>query len=781
VIIGNLISEILLMNNVRNKRAARVFLAFILGISGCTLISNSQDWEIIKDGDLIHINSGKLELELTWSGKNFTTPRILVEGNQLNKEDIEEFNVVLWKAIPNVEPQGISYSLQTGFEQSNTEKNLTDALEVKCNNNKTAQSVQWTDSLCVSKKAFSNIFGTYEWKLSKPGRGIKHLTLTFIPDSAYKGVSIEINYEIYKRFPAIRKWITFSNSGNEWIKITDLTLLKLNLKNNYSHQTLLTPGSRGFSPSILSFSDSSCSVGIISASEIPSKLRNLSDDGQSGYNSDLFEWILGPTESFESEPVFIYAFAGETYKTISSVSTALDRCVESEFRDFLNRHILRRINNEQEIVPVFCTWTNYNAGINEENMRKAVDIASQIGFRCFQLDAGWSETGPDGGWAVSSPGPNLKKFPELKGFSRFVSLKSMNLGLWYSDFINEQQFLKTDNEQLLYSIPLIKRGGGLGLSMCSTNSRDKYINDLDYLNHTYNSKYFKQDLSNVCYGDIAQGHESRTLKESYLRGLRGLLATQDKLHKQIPDVWLQFSHEIYWETPGPEADVAILKHVDSYHAAPNEYWGAGNRSKLVSPDWKYNVDSLRKRLIEGAFRARNLLYSHRGLPLNRIEVFGAVTTNFKGSLTPEVQDRQVCSWFMGAPISFSGDLSSLTEANIKCYHNGFEIIKNLQKKYKIFSFYQYSGVPSPTDADWHWWGKLNEKGYGAVVVLRGTAGPDSRKINIPWVQPRRKYSVKALLSGQKLGEYEGEQLITGKLEISLNQLSQEIIELSKNN
>ena len=36
--------------------------------------------------------------------------------------------------------------------------------------------------------------------------------------------------------------------------------------------------------------------------------------------------------------------------------------------------------------------------------------------------------------------------------------------------------------------------------------------------------YFKQDFSNIIFGDLAEGHESRTRKESLLRGLRGLLS-----------------------------------------------------------------------------------------------------------------------------------------------------------------------------------------------------------------------------------------------------------------
>ena len=172
------------------------------------------------------------------------------------------------------------------------------------------------------------------------------------------------------------------------------------------------------------------------------------------------------------------------------------------------------------------------------------------------------------------------------------------------------------------------------------------------------------------------------------------------------------------------------------------------------------------------------MYKHRGLPLDRIEIFGAVTTNFNGSLTPEIQDRQICSWLMGAPLSFSGDLESLTKENVERYRSRFAMLDRLQKEYAIYSFFQYSGVPAPTDEDWHWWGKLNQEGCGVIVVLRGKQGAESRKINVPWVKSEAKYRLKALFSGKDLGNFTGKQLQNGDLKLHLNDMGQEIVKIS---
>jgi hypothetical protein len=66
-----------------------------------------------------------------------------------------------------------------------------------------------------------------------------------------------------------------------------------------------------------------------------------------------------------------------------------------------------------------------------------------------------------------------------------------------------------------------------------------------------------------------------------------------------------------------------------------------------------------------------------------------------------------------------------------------------------------------------------------VVVLRGSGGEDSRKVNIPWVKLNRKYQVNGLFSGNNYGKFTGEQLQNGELVVSLNKFGQEIIEVAE--
>jgi hypothetical protein len=229
-------------------------------------------------------------------------------------------------------------------------------------------------------------------------------------------------------------------------------------------------------------------------------------------------------------------------------------------------------------------------------------------------------------------------------------------------------------------------------------------------------------------------------------------------------------------------DIAALKHVSLFHIPPNDYSGAGPTKTPFDADakaWNLDPQKTREQLVRGCFNARQRLFAHRGLPLQCIEYYAAATVNVRGSLTPQVQDRQVCSWLMGIPSVFAGDLTSLTEENILRYRRSFDIVKRLQRDYDIYRHFQYSGVPEPTDTGWHWWGKLNGDGYGAVVVLRGSAGEQQRSVNIPWVVATRNYRVVGLLGATQYGTFTGEQLQSGAIRMTLPKLGQEILELAK--
>src|SRR5690606_14746466 len=168
--------------------------------------------------------------------------------------------------------------------------------------------------------------------------------------------------------------------------------------------------------------------------------------------------------------------------------------------------------------------------------------------------------------------------------------KKLNAGLWVTCFRHSTRSADLKALPTAYSYPKVERDGALAMSYAS-KWRFYYAYDLIALHDRYNATYFKQDLTNIKFGDIAIGHDSRTQKESLLRGLRGLFEAQDAVARMAPEVHLELTHEIYWGTPGTPCDVAALKYAHYFHVPPNDYSGAGHPRQRAAVQHLRNTDS----------------------------------------------------------------------------------------------------------------------------------------------------------------------------------------------
>lgn len=740
--------------------------------------SPEDEYKIVAVNNTIKIRAGILERDIIISGSSVTTGSLMLDGGNLLDKASKEFSVSFHMAYPDAKPVGIKQGDVAGLNIQAATSNFTDILKNAEGKGFVTQSTQWTNILNANSAEWSAVFDHVSYAISSPKPGVSRLTIRIraVKEGLLQDVFINMIYEVYDGFPAIRKWVEVSNNGPHWLKIDNLKIDDIVLAEGSNRFSDLTPSERGAGSCLRSFQNNTGTKGLIAGSEVPSALRLINEQGGMGYSPEYFEWVIGPAEKFTSEPVFIYGFSGEVKKTISGVSAPLDRAVERRFQQFLRDVIGVLPSAINEHVPLWCSWSNFAGRINDKNMREMADIASEAGFRAMEVSAGWGRTDSPDSHTENASRPDTIKFPDFLATSEYIRKKGLKLGIWLSCYRNP---LSADLKALPdgYSLPAIKRGNGLAMSFASP-WRYYLTNEMLYLHDHYGVTYIKQDLTNIKFGDIAASHESRTHKESLLRGLRGLLESSALLREYAPDVVREITHEIYWGTPGVPCDIAALKNVNTFHIPPNDYSGTGKSNVRYKPDLPYNADSLSKKLIEGCFNARKRFYQHRGLPLYAIEYYGAATFNFNGSLTERIQQRQVCSWLMGVPSIYAGDLASLTKENIAAYRKYFDSITELNRKYGIYNYFQYSGVPEPTDTDWHWWGKLNDQGAGAVIVLRGSGGEARRAVNIPWVQINKRYLVKLRFSERKMGVFTGKELIDGKLKIPLDIYGQEIIELN---
>lgn len=726
----------------------------------------------IQDG-VAELRSGELVRTIRYGDGNVATSSLTVGGHEILAEKAREFSVMVSREQSNRQPRGLTAaeaSEKNYFGGGTTARWRAEGFDPSRYDDTRPDAPKWTSHHSMEGRTWALSGSAAVAEVTKPAPGVTRLIVKLTADKVpdFPGLAFELSYEVYDGYPVVRKWITARNGGQRWLKLERLTIDDVRLAPLTSKP--LAAAMFGVQPSVIAFEAPGARYGVIAASEVPSALRAIAQHGAMGYTESLFEWVLGPGESFTSEPVFYYAFDGPVRATVSAASTPLDRAIEGPYMEFLKRHIGIAAETAPMHGPQWMTWAYFYDRIDDKLVRQLAGIASRAGFTEMLFDDGWQK-------GRLGTEVDTQKFPDFAATSEYIRSKGMALGLWVSCFRDADSPDVRDMPEARV-LPILLRSTslpGFAMSFAST-WRDYYVKDLVNLARRYHISYFKQDFTNVMYGDLAEGHESRTRRESLLRGLRGLLAAQAELRRQAPDVVNEITHEIYWGTPGVPADLAALKHTARFHIPPNESIGSNIASEFKGRS--ITADEHGTALRRGCWLARQRFYSHRGLPLYPLEFYAATTASHLGSMTAEIQDRQVASWLMGMPVCFSGDARTLSPANIEQYRKRFDVVKRLEAAYGIYKHFQFSGVPEPTDVDWHWWGKLKATGHGAVVVMRGSGGAARRMVNIPWVVRASKYSVIGQFSGKNYGTFSGAMLQDAGLAVELPTHGQELLELA---
>ncbi len=719
----------------------------------------------------VRISAGVLERVISLADGNLSTTRLRVSDRELLGGPALELSLTVTRAEPNARPRGLKSGEGGSIDSVKTFRPGQHVDPGTYDDATLGQTTRWVEPVRIQASQWADSFARATPEVSRPASDVSRLTVRAVAreGSVLDGLAVTVIYEVYRDEPVVRKWVEIVNESSVWRKIEQLTIDDFALAPSISERVPLTPAGYGVGTSMIGFASSDGTFGVIAANEIPSGLRNIADTGALGYHPERFEWVLGPGEKFISEPVFLYAFSGPVEQTLSARSTPLDRTVEGPFQRFLSRYIGVVGERFPCDAPQWLTWANFGPNLDDALIRQQADLAARAGFVQFLIDDGWQRD-------RLGTEPDRVKFPDFAATADYIRSRGLKLGLWLSCFRDANS---PDRKGMpdARSLPVVTRLGGIAMSF-TTPWREYYAQDLARLRQRYGAVYFKQDFSNILYGDLAENHPNRTRKESLLRGLRGLLEAQDRLRALAPDVMNELTHEILWDTPGAPCDLAALQHAARYHVSPNACRGIVPRPKPGQAAPVVDPQKLRADLIGACHQARQIFYSHRGLPLYCLEFYGAATEDHQGSLTPAVQDRQVVSWLMGAPLVFSGDLSTLSVEHLAHYQKRFALVNRLHKSWDIYRHFQFSGVPAPNDDDWHWWGKLNEEGCGTVVVVRGSGGVERRAINIPWVKPDRRYAVIASFGEQRLGTFTGRQLQAEGIEVSLPAYGQEILELA---
>ncbi|MBN2294867.1 MAG: hypothetical protein JXM70_20735, partial [Pirellulales bacterium] len=313
--------------------------------------------EITVEGDVARLKAGVLTREIELSKNSLRTTGIAVDGKQLLARTAREFVLRVRRASPNACPVGLKPGEGEALDSVLTFRKNYKEDPARWEDNRPG-AVRWVEPLEISSDNWSKLAGKPRCKVDEPKTGVQRLDVAveLTDKSSFGKLTVTLCYEVYAGHPVIRKWVEIKNTGDRWLMLDQMTIDDLHLGEAFLNAVPLTPHERGAESSIIAFGNTDQSMGVIAGSEVPSALRTIGKDGSLGYREKWFEWVIGPGETFVSEPVFLYAYCGPVQKTISARSTPLDRAVEGHYMAFLREHLGVGPDTNPLHGPQWMTW-----------------------------------------------------------------------------------------------------------------------------------------------------------------------------------------------------------------------------------------------------------------------------------------------------------------------------------------------------------------------------------------------------------------------------------------
>ena len=388
--------------------------------------------------------------------------------------------------------------------------------------------------------------------------GTKTLELSFT--GRHAPVLITVHYELGKSQPAIRQYLTISNTGTVPATLSHLTVSCEVLFPGPRHN-LIAYGGYGEQPRETFFTgrvndvavlseDAKTGFGFAVLSEVPGYMKRTElDDGWSSsfaamYDTDLFpfERTLAPHETFTSAAVSVLLYQRGTAE-------------DPHWR--IPSYVRDRIAHDHEKMPpewIYNTWEPWHRDINAALVKTLIAKASADGFTLFTMDDGWQQI-------YGENIVNQQHFPQgLEPVFAQADALGMKRGLWApvalinskaTAYVQHPDWAcRDENGQPRLSQAM----EGMGVVMCLA-SPYKYdvIERISDLVRKNKLSYVKLDLTSVfnAYGEepgcYEQGHEHKTHQESAERIYEALQLIAETLHQRFPNLLIDYTFELWGE------------------------------------------------------------------------------------------------------------------------------------------------------------------------------------------------------------------------------------------
>jgi hypothetical protein len=247
--------------------------------------------QIAVSGGRAVIRAGNVERIVEIGPSRVRTVSLTIGGRQMLASAARAFSVAVAREESNRQPRGLrpeEAGEQNAFTIANRARWRGDTFDSARYDDTRADAPRWVDTRLVEAGSGLALSTPPSAVVSRPAEGVERLTIgmTLGGGPAVEGVRLDLVYETYAGFPAIRKWARLENAGTRWLRLDRLTLDDLQLSS--LTRKPLAAAMFGVQPSVVAFEAQGGTAGLIAASEIPSALRSISDQGALGYTPGLF-------------------------------------------------------------------------------------------------------------------------------------------------------------------------------------------------------------------------------------------------------------------------------------------------------------------------------------------------------------------------------------------------------------------------------------------------------------------------------------------------------------
>ena len=544
--------------------------------------------------------------------------------------------------------------------------------------------------------------------------GTIHLAITLM--AKHSPLKIVANYELAPGQPAIRQFLSLSNTGSSPLMLRHLTVACAALVPG-PEKDLVAFGGYGGEPRetymtgrvndvAVLLESAKTGIGWAVLSEIPGYLKRT-EVGQIGWN----QWMPSFAAMYDTDlfPFERTVSAGETFQTAAVSILFYQRGTAADPHWRIPPYVRDRIAHasyKQSPPWIYNTWEPFHKDINASLMKDVTAKAAANGFDLLTLDDGWELYYGDNTI-------DKTKFPDgLEPVFAQARALGMKLGLWSplalvdvksQTYLQHQDWVCYESD----GKPRFSNSSGVVMSLASPY-KDAAVERIAELVKRYQLSYVKLDLTTVfnTYGEqpgcFEKRAEYKTPQEASVRIYEALDDIAMALHKRFPDLKLDYTFELWGE-----------KHLIDYGLL-----------KVADLDWMSNVGD-QSNDKAGPRQVRTLLYQ-RGMAI-------PVDAMLIGNLQAETGSWQEhAATEMGSGPVFLGDLRKQTTADEAHFKDWISRYNNLRKSVSISdSFFPLGSWHQPRTDQWDGFARLAQSGEGLLVLFRNKGNASSATIQIP--------------------------------------------------